>query len=124
MNVISSFSTILYSNHFNLLRVISPPEGGGGREHTRSLTACMKFNFEQLSFEAFFEIMHFFWQLSALNESNLQFQFNIIFQPYQSFNGHGSRRGGGRAGIHTRLQTSCTKFNFERLSFEAFFEIM
>ncbi len=61
----------------------------------------------------------YFWQLSALNKCNLRFQYNIIFQPYQSFNGHSS--GGAREYIRSR--TSYAKFNFEQLSLEAFLEV-
>ncbi len=54
----------------------------------------MKFDFEQLSFEAFFEITRIFGSVESEIECNLQFQYNIIFQPYQSFESHSSFGGG------------------------------
>ncbi len=55
LNVICRFSTILYFNHINLSRPLAPLQGGDRR--MRSHTFCTKFNSEQLSFGAFFDVM-------------------------------------------------------------------
>ncbi len=51
------------------------------------------------------------------------FQYNIIFQPYQSFKHLSSTRGWGWGiDICARI-LFCTKFNSEQLLFEAFFHV-
>ncbi len=43
---------------------------------------CMKFNSEQLLFEAFFDLMHIFGNIEPQSESYFPFLYNIRFQIY------------------------------------------
>ncbi len=43
---------------------------------------CMKFNSEQLLFEAFFDVMRIFGSVQPQNESNFPFLYIIRFQTF------------------------------------------
>ncbi len=84
---------------------------------------CMKFNFEQLLFKAFFDAKRIFGIVEPQTESTFLFLYIIIFQRWESFEPPNSTRGGGRD-RHMRLGTFRTKFNFKQLLFEAFLDVM
>ncbi len=67
-----------------------------GDRHTRPMTFCMKFNFAQLLFEQFFDIIDNFGSLQPKNESTFPFQYIIIFETYRSFEPLSSTPGGDR----------------------------
>ncbi len=84
---------------------------------------CTKFNAEQFLFEAFVDVMCIFGSIQPLSECIFPFQTNIIFQPYQYFKPPSSTLGG--AEIHKcARELFCTKFNFEQLLFEPFFDVL
>ncbi len=56
----------------------------------------MKFNFEQVLFEPFFDVMRIFGSVQPKGECNLLFQYNVMFQPYHSFKLSSSTLGGDR----------------------------
>ncbi len=55
-----------------------------------------KFNSEQLLFEQFFDIIGNFDRVQPESESTFLFQYNIIFETYQSFETYSSTPGGDR----------------------------
>ncbi len=79
---------------------------------------CMKFNFEQLLFKAFFDATHIFGSVEPQTGPTFLFSCIIILQKWESFQTRSSTLRGDR---HTRSRTFCTKFNFEQLLSKAFF---
>ncbi len=54
-----------------------------------------KFNFEQLLFKTFFDVMHIFGSVEPQTESTLPFLYGIIFQRWKSFKCPGFTQGDG-----------------------------
>ncbi len=57
---------------------------------------CMKFNAQQLLFEAFSLIMRIFGSFVHQTESTFPFQYNLIFETYQPLKPPSSTLEGGR----------------------------
>ncbi len=83
---------------------------------------CTKFNSEQLLFEQFFDINGNFGSVQSKSESTFLFQYNIIFETYQSFEPSSSTPG--ETDMCTQHGTHwlfCIKFSAQQLLFEQFF---
>ncbi len=80
---------------------------------------CMKFNSEQLLFEAFFDVLRIVGITEPQSESNFPFLYIIRFQMYSSLEPSSSTLGE----ICIR-RLFCTKFNSDQLLFEAFSDVM
>ncbi len=107
-------------NIWNILifGALSFTQGGNRCDHWLFF---MKFNVQKLLFKAFLDTMCIFWQRSALTWINFPFQFNIIFETYQSFDPHSFNPGGDR---HVRPLLFCMEFNSQQLLFEQIFDIV
>ncbi len=81
----------------------------------------MKFNSQQLLFEPLFNISGNFGSLQPKNEFTFPFQYNIIFETYQSFDPPSSTPSRDRDLCPVIF---CTKFNSQQLLFEQFFDII
>ncbi len=87
--------------------------------HMRWQTFCMKFNFEQLFFKAFFDAMRIFGGVEPQTECTSPFLYVIIFQRWNLSTSLAPLRG--------KIDTCAgrlfyTKFNFKQLLFETFLD--
>ncbi len=82
---------------------------------------CTKLNSTQLLFEQFFYIIGNLCSVQPENESTFPFQYNIIFETYQSFKSPISIPGGDR---HVTPLLFCKKFNAQILLFKTFSDII
>ncbi len=81
----------------------------------------MEFNAQQVLFEVFSHILRIFDSVEPQTESTFPFQYNIIFETYQSLEPPTSTLDGG---IHLHPALFCMEFKTERLLFEPFLDIM
>ncbi len=96
--------------------------GGGGDRHMRPWTFLYEIQIRTtFTWSFFLDIMRNFGNVEPYIECILPFQYNIIFQPYQSSEPLSSTLG--EMYIRAR-KVFCTTFNSEQLLFEAFFDIM
>ncbi len=80
---------ILYKKVSRRTRLSPPPQSG-------AMGLCTEFNAQRLLFEAFSHIMCIFGSLEPQSESTFPFQYNIIFETYQSLEPLTSTLEGGR----------------------------
>ncbi len=78
------FSVFVHDNILKMAIFEAPSSTPEGDRHAHPLIFCSVFNDEQLLFEAFSHIMRIFGSVEPQTESNFPFQYNIIFETYQS----------------------------------------